>query len=256
MISRIILGVALATSLIISGTIGRSAADEVPLKVATEGAFEPFNYTDPSGSLVGFDIDITNAILDKAGLKGEWIRQDWDGLIPGLLAGKFDMISASVSITDERKKKVDFTDAIYRTSIRFVAPKDTLTSETPEALAGKKLGAQRATVSATYLKENYPNSDVKLYDTQDALRLDLTAGRIEALLADQVALSRGFMKTPEAAGFEYFGEGIKVGEGIALVIPKGHDKLRQKLNAAIAVVKKDEIFQTLSDKYFPGFDLR
>ena len=256
MLSRIMLGVALAASLLAFGHIDRAFAADAALRVATEGAFEPFNYTDPSGKVVGFDIDLTNAILEKAGIKGEWIRQDWDGLIPGLLAGKFDAISASVSITDERKKKVDFTDAIYHTSIRFVAAKGTLTSEKPDALAGKQLGAQRATIAATYLKENYPNSEIKLYDTQDALRLDLTAGRIDALLADQVAVSRGFLNTPEAANFGFFGEQIKVGVGIGIVIPKGKDELRKKLNDAIAQVRAGGTFQKLSAKYFPGFDLR
>jgi len=256
MLSRLVLGVALAASLFAFGAGGPARADDAVLKVATEGAFEPFNYTDKDGKVEGFDIDLTDAILDKAGIKHEWIRQDWDGLIPGLLAGKFDAISASVSITDERRKKVDFSDPIYRTSIRFVAPNGTLTSEKPEDLAGKKLGAQRATIAASYLKDHYPNSDIQLYDTQDALRLDLTAGRIDALLADQVAVSRGFLNKPEGAGFAFFGEPIKVGEGIAIVVPKGKDDLRKKLNAANAEVRQDGTFQKLSDKYFPGFDLR
>jgi lysine-arginine-ornithine-binding protein len=256
MFSRIMMGVALAASLFALTQPNLARADDAPLKIATEGAFEPFNYTDASGNVVGFDIDLTNAILDRAGLKGEWIRQDWDGLIPGLLAGKFDLISASVSITEERKKKVDFTAPIYRTSIRFVAAKNTLTSETPDALAGKVLGAQRATIAATYLKDSYPNSEIKLYDTQDALRLDLTAGRIDALLADQVAVSRGFLGTPEAAGFTFFGEAIKVGDGIGIVVPKGKDELRKKLNEGIEKVRADGTFDKLTEKYFPGFDLR
>lgn len=256
MLSRFLLGAVVAASLFSIGKADVARADNTPLKIATEGAFEPFNYTDPSGNVVGFDIDLTNAILDRAGIKATWIRQDWDGLIPGLLAGKFDAISASVSITEERKKKVDFTNPIYRTSIRFVAPKNSLTSEKPEALAGKVIGAQRATIAASYLKDNYPKSEIKLYDTQDALRLDLTAGRIDALLADQVATSRGYLNTPEAANVAFFGDAIKVGDGIGIVIPKGSDELRGKLNEGIERVRSDGTFDALTEKYFPGFDLR
>ncbi len=98
-----------------------ASAQSTTLKIATEGAFEPFNFTDPSGAVKGFDIDVTNAACAKAGLTCEWVRQDWDGLIPGLLAGKFDAVSASMSITDERKKRVAFTAKLYQTALRYVA---------------------------------------------------------------------------------------------------------------------------------------
>src|ERR1700731_2664534 len=100
---RILIGSVLSLAIAFSAA---QAQEKRTIKVATEGAFEPFNYTDPSGKVVGFDVDITNAVCADAGVTCDWIRQDWDGLIPGLLAGKFEAISASMSITDERKKRV------------------------------------------------------------------------------------------------------------------------------------------------------
>ena len=219
------------TALILGTVIAAApaAAQQKTLKVATEGAFEPFNYTDPSGQVVGFDIDITNAVCADAGIKCEWIRQDWDGLIPGMLAGKFDAISASMSITDERKKRVAFTNKLYQTAIRFVGTKGKLSDATPDGLAGKRVGAQRATIAATYLQEKYPKSDIKLYDTQDALRLDLTAGRIDVLLADEVATQRSFIAKPEGNGFAFFGPEIKIGDGIGVALQIGRASCRERV---------------------------
>jgi len=244
------------TALILGATIAASpVVAQQPLKVATEGAFEPFNYTDPSGQVVGFDVDITNAVCADAGIKCEWIRQDWDGLIPGMLAGKFDAISASMSITDERKKRVAFTNKLYQTAIRFVGAKGKLTDATPDGLAGKRVGAQRATIAATYLAEKYAKSDVKLYDTQDALRLDLTAGRIDVLLADEVATQRSFIAKPEGSAFAFLGPEIKIGDGIGIALRKDETDILDRLNKAIAKVRSDGTFQKISEKYFPGFDI-
>jgi lysine-arginine-ornithine-binding protein len=244
-----------ASILSLAVAVTAAAQDKGSITVATEGAFEPFNYTDPSGKVLGFDIDITNAACAAAGLTCKWVKQDWDGLIPGLLAGKFDAISASMSITDERKKRVAFTNKLYQTSIRFVAPKGSLTDTSPAALAGKRLGAQRATIAATYLHQNYGKSDIKLYDTQDAMRLDLTAGRIDALLADEVATQRSFLAKPDGSAYAFFGPEIKIGDGIGIALRKDETDVLDRLNKGIAQVRSDGTFKTISAKYFPGFDI-
>ena len=226
------------------------------LKIATEGAFEPFNYTDASGKLQGFDVDVTNAACAKAGLNCEWVRQDWDGLIPGLLAGKFDAISASMSITDERKKRVTFTNKLYQTALRYVAKKGTFTNSDPTTLKGRSIGAQRATIASTYLQNANLGVDIKLYDTQDAMRLDLEAGRIDALLADEVATTGGFLNKPEGKDFATFGTPIKVGEGIGIALRKDETDVVEKLNEGIAAIRQDGTFQKLSARSFPGSDVQ
>ena len=119
------------------------------IKIATEGAYPPFNGKDASGELVGFDLDIAKALCEEMKVKCEIVAQDWDGIIPGLEAKKYDAIAASMSITDERKQKVDFTDRYYSNYLRIVAKKGSGITGA-DGLTGKTVGAQRSTVAATW----------------------------------------------------------------------------------------------------------
>jgi ABC-type amino acid transport substrate-binding protein len=157
-----------------------TAGDWSTIRVGTEGAYPPFNYIGTDGELKGFDVEFAQALCAKMEAECTFTAQDWDGIIPALLAGKFDIIIGSMSITEERLKKVDFTDKYYATPARFIAPKDTtITSTGPEAMAGLTIGAQSSTTYAGYLQDNYPESDIRLYATQDeampiSLQADLT----------------------------------------------------------------------------------
>ncbi len=140
-------------SLLAAGLIAGSAAQaQDTIKIATEGAYPPFNGKDASGELVGFDLDIAKALCAEMKAKCEIVAQDWDGIIPGLEAKKYDAIAASMSITDERKQKVDFTDRYYSNHLRIVAKKGSGVTG-PDGLAGKTVGAQRSTVSATWAED-------------------------------------------------------------------------------------------------------
>src|SRR3954467_14777223 len=96
-------------------SIGAANAEDKVLKIGTEGAYPPFNNLTADGKLVGFDVDIAQALCDEMKVKCEFVPQDWDGIMPAVQAGKCDAIVASMSITDERKKKVDFTNKYYNT---------------------------------------------------------------------------------------------------------------------------------------------
>src|SRR5215469_10744158 len=174
------------------------AAAQQKVRVATEGAYEPFNFKDAKGELQGFDVDIAKALCAKAKFDCEIVAQDWDGIIPGLLAKKYDAIIASMSITEERKKRVDFTDKYYQTPARFVAKKGSGLKISDDGLKGKSIGAQRSTIHSNFLEEKYGKiATIKLYDTQENANLDLIAGRVDAVEADSTALLGGFLQKPE-----------------------------------------------------------
>ena len=128
----------LFTAIIATAALGllSSGVSAQTVRIGTEGAYPPFNSIDSSGNLIGFDIDIANALCEAAKISCEFVVQDWDGMIPGLLAKKYDAIIASMSITEERKKKVDFTGKYYNTPAKFVAPVGKNYDVTPEGLTG------------------------------------------------------------------------------------------------------------------------
>ncbi len=230
------------------------AGDWSKIRVGTEGAYPPFNYVDSDGELKGFDVEIAKALCEKMQTECTFTAQDWDGIIPALLANKFDIIIASMSITEERMKKVDFTNKYYATPAQFIAPKDTKITETgPEDLAGLTIGAQSSTTYAGYLQDNYTDSEVRLYATQDEANADLASGRLDAVMADSVVLWDWSENTEEgkccALLGEFYSEEWSVGVGMA--VRKEDPDLTEKVNAALAEILADGTYQAINDKYFP-----
>lgn len=224
------------------------------VRIGTEGAYPPFNSIDSSGNLVGFDIDIANALCEAAKIQCEFVVQDWDGMIPGLLAKKYDAIIASMSITEERKKKVDFTGKYYNTPAKFVAPEGKNLDVSPEGLKGMSVAVQRATTHENFLRDNFPGMDIRVYATQDEANADLVSGRVDLGHADSIALLDGFLNTDMGKGFEFVGPGFNVPEwhglGAGIAVRKGEDELRNKLDKAIAQIRADGTYQKINAKYF------
>jgi lysine-arginine-ornithine-binding protein len=225
-------------------------------KVATEGAYAPFNWVDPDGSLKGFDVDIANELCARIEVECEIVAQDWDGIIPGLLERKYDMIVASMSITEERKKKVDFTQKYYNTPARFVAKKGSgIDPENKETMKGKKIGVQVATIHEKFARKNWGDvAEIKVYDTVDNHNLDLANGRIDLVMADSTALDEGLLKTDLGKDMEFVGPGyndpVIHGEGAGIAIRKGEDELREALNKAIQDIRADGTYEKIQSKYF------
>ncbi|MCC6074301.1 ABC transporter substrate-binding protein [Pseudomonas sp. GCM10022188] len=225
------------------------AADK--LKIGTEGAYPPFNLVDASGNVVGFDVEIAKALCVKMQAECEIVTSDWDGIIPALNAKKFDMIVASMSITDERKQAVDFTDPYYTNKLQFIAPKGTEFKTDEASLKGKVIGAQRATIAGTWLEDNLGDVvEVKLYDTQENAYLDLAAGRVDGVLADKF-VNWEWLKSDAGKDFEFKGEPVFDNDKIGIAVRKGDDALRTKLNAAIHAIVADGTYKQINDKYFP-----
>lgn len=224
---------------------GIALADKI--KIGTEGAYPPFNMVDKSGKVTGFDVEIAKALCKKMGADCKIVTQDWDGIIPGLMARKYDAIVASMSITDERKKAVSFTDHYYSNSLRFIAKKGA--GVNPSNLKGKTLGAQRATVAASHAGK-ISGVKVNLYDTQENAYLDLASGRVDVLVTDMLP-GYDWLQSDQGKGFEFVGENIDINDKIGIAVRKNDSKLQARLNKALKEILADGTYKKINARYFP-----
>ncbi|GGB78817.1 amino acid ABC transporter substrate-binding protein [Marinobacterium zhoushanense] len=246
-LSKVITALSLVTLTALGSSVA-SAADKI--RIATEGAYAPFNMTNEQGEAVGFDVDIAKALCAEMKAECEIVTQDWDGIIPGLMGRKYDAIVASMSITEERLRVVDFTEPYYSNVLAFVAPQGKTLDTSSEGLKGLTVGAQRATVAGQYLEDNLADVvNVKLYDTQDNAYLDLTAGRLDALLSDKFP-AYDWLQSADGSGFEFKGEDIDIDDKIAIAVRKG-DPLKDKFSAAIKAIVDNGTYAEINAKYFP-----
>lgn len=244
----------IATAGALALTLISTAQAEDTIKIATEGVYPPFNYVE-GGKLTGFDVDIANALCEKAKVKCEIVTQEWDGMIPALVAHKFDAIVASMNITEERKKKIDFTAKYYDTPAKFMAPKDAkVTDISPAALAGKTIGVQGSTTQQNFLEAKYKDSEIKTYTTVDDASADLAAGRLDFVLSDKVLLDEWLKKSSDGSCCELVGDDLRdplFGAGKGVGVRKEDTALRDKLDAALKDILADGTYKTINAKYFP-----
>lgn len=239
---------------------GAAAAQELPenLTIGTEGAYPPFNYLDSEGRAQGFEIDLGNEMCRRLAVSCDWVIQDWDGIIPGLLARKYDAIIASLYITDARKEKIAFSGKYYQVPARFVVPKTSDLRIDAEGLEGKVVGTQRATSFERFMKDTFPDVELRVYATMDEAYLDLESGRTDAVLADVVAASSGFLDTPGGEGFEMRGpeySGSKwFGYGAGVGVRKDEAHIADAFSRAIEEIRADGTYDQISNKWF-GFNV-
>jgi polar amino acid transport system substrate-binding protein len=220
------------------------------LKMGIEAAYPPFNNKDASGNVVGFDKEIGDALCAKMKVECTVVTSDWDGIIPALNAKKFDFLISSMSITDERKQAVDFTDPYYSNKLQFIAKKDIDFKTDKAALKGKIIGAQRATLAGTFLEDNYGDDiTIKLYDTQENAYLDLTSGRLDGILADKY-VNYEWLKSDAGRAYEFKGDPVEESDKIGIAVRK-KDPIREKLNTALKEIVADGTYKKINDKYFP-----
>ena len=251
------------------------------IRIGTEGAYPPWNNLNAAGDLEGAEIDFGNEACNRMGVTCEWVTQDWDGIIPALLNGKYDIIIAGMSITEERKKKVNFTNGYMTDGIRFATlessglknmgtnwsgsqtSKVDLSNPTTKdiaaiaqintALDGKVVGAQGATTHQNYV-EKYMQGvvEIRLYQTMDDLHLDLAAGRIDAAIGDVGSLL-DFMATEEGKNITLFGPNLSgdvLGEGVGGAVRKEDTDILEMWNKAIAEMSADGTTAKITKKWF------
>lgn len=246
---------AILTAAILLFAGGVQAKDWKKVRVAIEGAYPPFSQVTADGKLVGFDVDIAVALCEAMGAEPVLVTQDWDGMIPGLLARKYDTIIASMSITDERLKKVDFSNKYYQTPAKFMVKKGLIAEFSMDSLKGKTVGVQRETVHDKYLTDVYGKAvEIKRYGSLDDAYLDVDAGRIDILMADSVALMDGFLSQDKGKDYEFVGPDMVdpkwFGPGIGAAVRKQDSELKDKLNAAIETIRANGTYEKIQNKYF------
>ena len=233
------------------------AQDWNKIRIGTEGKYPPFNNLNAGGDLVGFEIDIAEALCKELNAECEFVIQDWEGMIPALLDNKFDAIIASMAITDERKEMVDFSTKYYNTPPAIAVPTDsTIAGASEESLAGFSLGALQSTTHAKYAEFYFSESDIKLFATSKDYEQELASGQLDAVIDDVVVLNE-WLKSSVGACCRFLTilrSDLKInGVGAGVAVRKEDATLRDKFSNAIAKIRENGTYRKINDKYF-AFD--
>lgn len=227
------------------------------VRVGVEGNYPPFSKLAPDGKLAGFDIDIARAVCARIKAECTLVQQEWDGMMPALSARKFDMIVASMTVSDERKKVADFSDPYYDVPSRWVAKAGAFKDHTAADFKGKKIIVLRNSPRAKHVADNYKGSPVLRVAKETDIYLELAAGRGDIGFGSSVVSADAFLKRPEGKGFAQVGATVRLdggGGGVGIAFRKGEDALRLKVNEALKSIKADGSYKRLADKYF-DFDV-
>ena len=254
-----------------------SIANSQTIRIGTEGAYPPWNNLNSAGELEGAEIDFGNEACERMGVTCEWVTQDWDGIIPALLQGKYDIIIAGMSITEERKEKVNFTTGYMTDGARFAVLKNSglanlniagmakvnlnnaggkeqaAIGQLIAAMDGKTVCVQSSTIHQNFLEKHMSGAvDVKLYQAVDDHNLDLAAGRCDAVLAD-VGSIIDFMESDGGVDVAFTGptfSGGVFGDGVGGAVRKEDTDILEMWNAAITEMSKDGTTAEITKEWF------
>lgn len=229
------------------------------VRLASDFTYPPFNYKNAEGTPVGFDIEIADALCAQAKLECTWVSQNWDALIPSLLARKSDVIMASMRITEERKQRILFTDKYYQTPARFVAKQESQIEISKQGLKDKVIGVQQGTIHDRYVTDMFADvAEIKRYTGQDEVYLDMQNSRLDVTFGNSDQLALAFLEKEEGKGFEFKGVPVTdkayIGEGTALALRKQDTELAEKFSKAIAEIRANGTYDKIAAKYF-SFDI-
>lgn len=237
----------LIAALIAGFSLSATAAQTI--RFATEASYPPFESIDANNKIVGFDVDLANALCKEIDATCTFTNQAFDSLIPSLKFRRFDAVMAGMDITPEREKQVLFTTPYYDNSALFVGQQGKYTSI--DQLKGKKVGVQNGTTHQKFIMDKHPEVTTVPYDSYQNAKLDLQNGRIDGVFGDTAVVTEWLKDNPKLAAVgdkvtdkDYFGTGL----GIA--VRQGNTELQQKFNAALEKVKKDGTYETIYNKWF------
>jgi lysine-arginine-ornithine-binding protein len=226
------------------------------VRFGVESGYAPFEIKLPDGKLAGFDIDLGEALCVQMGVKCEWVENPFDSMIPALLAKKFDGILSAFSVNEQRKKQVAFSDKLYHTPGALVVQAGSGLKATAESLHGKSIGVQQGTTYETFGRKYWAPKGVTIvtYQTADLARADLVAGRLDGVADNAAVLQDNFLSRPEGKAYAFTSPYITdpeiFGHGTAIGLRKEDTDLLQRLNKAIAEIRKNGTYERLARKYF------
>lgn len=228
------------------------------LRFATDASYPPFSKQGADGKMSGFDPDIAQALCAAMKASCEVVPYDFDGIIPGLHAKKFDAIIASMNITEERKKAVNFSDKYYNMASRLVAKADVQANDA--WFKGKRIGVLRSSIQEKYAREHFVKLGAKLvpYGKAPESFLDLKAGRLDATFVDAAVGDVDFVRTPNGKGFALVGADYNdpkyFGIGAGIAVRKADAALLERINKALKQIRADGTYDKIQKKYF-SFDI-
>ncbi len=224
------------------------AAKKTTITVATDATWPPMEMVNENKEIVGYDIDFFRAVAEEGGFNVEFKNVAWDGIFAGIATGKYDAIISSVTITDERKKKFDFSDPYINAGQILVVPKELENVATLADLKGKKVGAQIGT-TATFEIKKVEGLELKGYDEIGLAFEDMAAGRISGVVCDTpVAADYALQRQEYRERFKIVGEPFTE-EYYGIVVRKGNKKVLDMINKGIAAVKAKGIDKKIEEKW-------
>ena len=211
------------------------------VRLATEGAYAPYNYINDAGEIDGFEKELGDELCVRAGLTCEWLTNDWDSIIPNLVATNYDVIIAGMSITDERKQVIDFTENYTQPDpSAYVA-----LSGNDVDLSSAVIAAQTATIQASYVAES--GATLLEFSNLDETLAAVRNGEADAVLAD-----RAVLEPVLGDDLAFFGENVMIGGGVGMGVRQSDTELRDKFTAAIQSMKADGSLNALIAKWEIG----
>ena len=233
-----------------------TAVAQATLRIATEGAYPPFNYVEGSDP-AGFEVDLGHALCDAMGLPCSFVLQEWDGMYGALREKRFDAIMSSMEITPERRTRYLFTQRYYRIPATLIGPKDDGSAPfRPDDFVGRSVGVVADSEFPAYLAGLPQHPDVRTYNKLEEAELDLLTGRIDYVLGDKLEISRFMGERDGQTCCRYVADlPVDRGEGVAVAMRKGDRGLAELVNAALARVIADGTYDRIRAKYVP-FDIK
>lgn len=232
------------------------ARDDDSIRIGVDVPYEPMEYRLPSGELTGFDIDLGNTLCERMDISCEWVEQEWDGIIPGLLSRNYDAIMSSMTINDDRRERVLFSDPYITPPSAWFAPASSALSATNEdSLAGMTIGVQRGTLQDNYVTDLYGGiADISRYSTADDMVLDMEAERLDIVFLD-FPVGKSTLLDSENRDYKVVGETITepkeyFGDGFGIAFRLRDEALAERFNKALAEVREDGTYDEIFARYF------